>query len=181
MVAHTMNSAFDILSTLPAPGPHEDIRDKLMLFGRFVGVWDMDVTFLDEKGNTVLQGPGKWEFGWILDGRAMQDVLTFADKSESLEPGKRRIGTSVRGYNPEMDRWRVVWLGATSGNFVILEGGPDGDDIRIEGSGTGGGPTRVRWVFTDISDDRFHWLGYISNDGGETWRVEQDMHARRRK
>lgn len=171
---------FDILSSLPATGPHPAYREQLMLFGRFVGVWDVDVAFFDEAGSTVFHGPGEWAFAWVLDGRVIQDVLTFADVRDptSTAPGKRSIGTSLRHYHPETDQWRVVWIGASSGNLCFLEGGRVGEEIRLER--TEEGSALLRWSFTDISDDQFHWTGHISTDGGATWRMEQEMYAKRR-
>jgi len=66
---------FPILETLRAEGPHPSHRDKLKVFGQFVGVWDLDVLFYDENGKIVYRQPGEWSFANILDGRAIQDVL----------------------------------------------------------------------------------------------------------
>lgn len=176
-----MRSAFDILTSYPANGPHPNYHDKLMLFGRFEGVWDVDITFLDDDGNTIFHGPGEWAFAWVLDGRVMQDVLTFPDLKDptATEPGKRNIGTSLRHYNPKTDTWRVVWIGASSNNLCFLQASEDGDDLLLERSEEGS--SLLRWRFSNITKDAFHWTGHYSKDGGDNWILEQDMHARRRK
>ena len=171
---------FPILSDLRADAPHPDYADKLMLFGQFVGVWDMDIQFLDSAGNTLFHGLGVWKFSWILDGRAVQDVLTYADVRDATKtaPGVRRIGTTLRHYNPKTDAWRALWLGATSGIFLPLKGGASPDGILLEGREDSG--ALVRWTFTDIMPDSFHWRGVISEDNDTSWHLEQEMFARRR-
>jgi hypothetical protein len=52
-------------------------------------------------------------------------------------------------------------------------------DIVQEGARPDGRP--IRWVFTELTADSFRWLGHISDDGGATWRLEQEMLARRRR
>lgn len=175
-----MGSAFDILSSYPATGPHPDFHDKLMLFGQFEGIWDIDMKFMDDDGNTIFHGPGEWAFGWVLDGRVMQDVLTFPDLKDptATDPGKRNIGTSLRHYNPKTDTWRVVWIGASSNNLCFLQAKQDGDDLLLERNDEGA--SLLRWRFADITRDSFHWTGRYSVDDGETWILEQDMFAKRR-
>jgi hypothetical protein len=63
-----------------------------MLFGQFVGVWNMQVEFFNDHGDCVYSQPGQWSFAWVLDGRAIQDVLTYPRPGEA----DRGIGTSLR-------------------------------------------------------------------------------------
>jgi hypothetical protein len=56
--------------------------------------------------------------------------------------------------------------------FVTLIGRKDGDEIRLEGEAGG---EMVRWTFSDIHPDRFHWTGMTSSDGGATWWKRQEM------
>ncbi|MGH2348009.1 MAG: hypothetical protein ACRDFT_00925 [bacterium] len=151
-----------------------------MLFGQFVGTWNMDVRFFDDTGTRVYQKPGEWSFAWVLDGRAIQDVLIFPDLDPPFSAGgERRIGTTLRLYDPEHDTWQVVWVGATSGLVVVLSGRQVGDEIWIEGREEDG--TLYRWMFTDIGTDHFLWKGLVSAEGSDTWILRQEMAARRRK
>ena len=171
---------FDILTKLRADGPHPDFAQKLMLFGQFIGVWDMDIQFFDSAGNSIFHGPGEWKFSWILDGRAIQDVLTYADLQDATKtaPGDRRIGTTLRYYNPKTDVWRALWLGASSGIFLQLKGGASAEGILLEGREDDG--AQVRWMFTEITPDSFHWRGITSTDNGASWYLEQEMFAHKR-
>jgi hypothetical protein len=161
------------IAALRASGPLPALREKLMLFGQFVaGTWGMDIRFFNETGKEVFHGPGGWSFTWILDGRAVQDVLTYADTTDPTKTAadERRTGTTLRYYHAELDAWRMVWVGATSGTFLNLTARPEG--IDMDGS-------FLRWSFTEIAPDSFRWTGQTSRDG-KTWRVEQEMLGRRR-
>jgi hypothetical protein len=171
---------FPILDTLPASGPHPRIQPVSSLFGQFIGTWDMDVRFWDASGKEIYHGPGTWSFAWILDGLAIQDVLVYAplDDPQRREPGRRRIGTSVRVYDPKLHCWRICWAGASSGIFLSLKGRGDGPDILIEGTDDAG--ALLRWSFTEIMPSSFLWTGRISTDQGQTWQIEQQMRGVRR-
>ncbi|MGD2101795.1 MAG: hypothetical protein PVG83_06110 [Acidimicrobiia bacterium] len=163
---------------LLASEPHAAVADEMMLFGSFVGDWDMQVQFFDREGNTSWTGPGLWSFAWILDGRAIQDVLMY-DSAESFPapPGARRIGTSIRYYNPTEDIWRMTWVGATAGIYLTFAARRVGAGISIVGADTDGSP--LEWVFSDITPNSFEWMGRTAAGGGPWW-IEQKMVATRR-
>lgn len=167
------------LGLLRATGPLPAYREPLMLFGQFVGTWEMDIRFYDEAGKLVFHGPGEWSFAWVLDGRAVQDVLVYADTADPVRTaaGERRIGTTLRYYDAGLDVWRMVWLGATSGTFLNLTARPRGEEIAIEGIDMDG--SFLRWSFSEISPERFRWTGLTSKDQTH-WRIEQEMEGRRR-
>jgi hypothetical protein len=62
----------------------------------------------------------------------------------------------------------LVWpfIARQVGDEMVLER-EDGGDV-------------VRWIFSRITDESFHWRAVRSGDGGETWRLEQVMLATRR-
>ncbi len=171
--------AFQILANLRADAPHPEHREKLMLFGQFIGSWHMQVIFYDQHGAKVYDQPGLWSFSWVLDGRAVQDVLVYPNPEKALKngPADRRIGTTLRYYDPKLDLWRVIWLGAVTGNLGVMTAKAAGSEIWIEEKESDGSLTR--WIFTEITSDSFHWKGTASNDQGKTWRVEQEMFAQR--
>jgi hypothetical protein len=162
-----------MLEYLGADGPFPAYESKLMLFGQFVGSWDIDSHYCPREGEER-RVAAAWHFGWILDGRGVQDVLYHPRDKQGPAEG---IGTTVRVYVPETGKWRVVWLAADSGNVVSLTAGPTEDGILIEGENRRGLP--LRWRFSDITAKSFYWHGYISYDHGESWHLEQEMWATR--
>lgn len=167
-----------VLDALRADGPHPNHSDALMLFGRFVGSWDVQVRFYDERASVTYDESGTWSFGWVLDGRAIQDVLITPNyRTRRRLPGERGIGTTLRYLEPGSGQWRVVWLGAVTGILLFLTARQVGDEMWIEGPDADG--SDLRWIFSGIQPDRFHWKGLTSRDGGRTWRLEQEIRGSR--
>lgn len=166
-----------MIALLAAPGPAPEHAEEMALFGQFVGSWDIDMAFHPADGPSR-RVAAEWHFGWILEGRGVQDVLVFPPVAERPggEPAEG-IGTTVRLYDPELGTWRVVWLPADRTAVVSLTGRAHGDGIRIEGRNRHG--HALRWCFQDIGPDRFSWRGWIAREGDD-WRLEQEMEASRR-
>jgi hypothetical protein len=157
-----------MIDALAASGPHPDHEPELMLFGRFVGAWDMEGEQIAPDGSRT-EFHGEWHFGWVLDGRAIQDVLI----SEPIE-----YGTTVRFYDPVADAWEITWITPPGRAVRRLRARADGDDIRLEGRDPAG--HLLRWTFTGITEDSFTWSGFRSDDEGATWRQDEEMRLTRR-
>src|SRR5947207_1392358 len=106
-----------MLRVLAASGPFPDHTDQLMLFGRLVGSWDIEATYFEADGEVRARRPGEWHFDWVLEGRVIQDVILtppLADRAETGEPA-REYGTTIRAYDPKLDRWRVTFVAPVLG------------------------------------------------------------------
>src|SRR5919202_2415048 len=95
-----------MIEALHADEPHSEHADKLMLFGRLIGSWDIVGRFFDEAGRVIREGSGEWHFGWVLEGRVIQDVL-IAPPRTGRDPEERSIAydTAIRRYDPKNDAW----------------------------------------------------------------------------
>jgi hypothetical protein len=158
-----------LLATLAAGGPHPDHADQLMLFGRFVGVWDIRSVRHDPVRGALPEQSLEWTFGWVLEGRAIQDVLR----------GEGGIGTTVRVLHPQTGTWTVTWQSTAQDHAFSLVARPAGDRILIQGTGPDGG--LEEWSFDEIAEDAFTWRSRVSTDGGASWFTDQEMRARRRR
>jgi hypothetical protein len=167
-------SGFPILTGLRADGPFPPWHEQLMLFGQFAGVWDIDVEYYNEAGQRRYHGRWEWSFAWILDGRAIQDVIVVLDPAERAK--RSAGGTTVRYCDPATGRWTIYFLGVVSGVTTVLHGGAVGDTIVLEGCDPDG--THNRWTFSDITPGSFTWTGLESADGTNWWRNQRMLGTR---
>jgi hypothetical protein len=173
--AATNDPSRDMIKALEAPGPHASLGEEARVFDRFVGTWDCDFANFDDDGR-VKRAQGRVVFGWIVDGRAVQDVWTWFPNGWG---GKERgIGTTVRFFDAKLKKWRIVWVLPEARVIQTLIGGAVGDRIVLEGMTDDG--ASLRWSFNDIRNDSFVWRGEKSRDGGKTWRPTGEYQMRRR-
>ena len=163
---------------LAAEAPAADRADKLMLFGQFVGDWDVDFTVYNSDGTRETER-AEWHFGWVLEGRAVQDVWIVPRRGErdKESPVKSDYGTTIRFYDPALDAWRVVYVSPQHGDLLTFVAREVGEEIVLEGHDADGAP--MRWVFSEIKKDSFRWRRVVSPDGGKTWRLHKEMSVRR--
>src|ERR671937_1700984 len=168
-----------MIEALQADGPFPDYADKLMLFGRLVGSWDIAGRFFDEEGNVIKESTGEWHFGWALDGRAIADVLISPPRGERepREPSKA-YDLAIRVYDPKIDAWRVTATFPIYGATVNLIAREHSNEIWQEGRSPEN--NLLRWTFSDFSDARVRWQGYVSKDEGETWIRDEEIILHRR-
>lgn len=152
-----------------------------MLYGRFVGAWDGTVIVHTKDGGRREESCEVY-FGWVLDGRAIQDVWIAPALRDRTDPARAAdkdiFGTTVRVYDPVEDVWHITWIEPNTGSFARMEGGRQGDDIVQQYQDDEG--KLWQWCFTEIKDDSFHWLAKESMDGGRSWRVRNEFLLARR-
>lgn len=172
-----VKNASAALEALAADGPNEEHTDDLMLFGQLVGSWEVEATEYDGNGGSR-QFKGEWHFDWVLEGRAIQDVLVSPPRDERSD-GERAYcyGTTLRYFDARLGGWRVVWADPVTGNFSVLEAKQVGDEIVIEGTTDDGRPKR--WIFSELTPSSAHWRDVASSDGGTTWELREEMRLRR--
>ena len=161
----TTNSFVGALQT---GGPASDRADKMKLYGWLIGRWTMDAVVHRDDGSQH-RGPGEIHFGWVLEGRAIQDVWIL--------PGVF-YGTTLRVYDPGIDAWHILWSDPVRQFYSRQIGRARDHDIVQLGKNDAG--ETVRWSFTEITPDTFRWTGERSRDDGKTWQLQADFRARRK-
>ena len=163
-----------MIDALSATSPHPSLGSEARVFDRFIGTWDCDYGFYGDDG-TKRHVKGELEFGWILDGRAIQDIWI----SYPTGPGKERgLGTTVRFFDARSKTWRIIFVNPTYGALIEMKGGEEGGRIVLRGVDDEG--STLRWTFNDITANAFVWRGEKSRDGGKTWKLEEEHHMTRR-
>ena len=141
-----------------------------------------DVLYTYAPDGTRHPGHGEIHFGWVLQGRAIQDVWMIPrlrDRPDApiMPVAGNWYGTTLRVYDPHLDAWRIFWIDPAT-NFSCQQiGKAVGSDIVQEGTAESG--SRSRWRFTKITARSFHWLGEASTDDGASWRLLVEVFARR--
>src|SRR5438094_9891966 len=114
-----------MIKALEAPGPHPSLGDQARVFDRIAGTWDCDYSFRLDDG-TVRHSKGELLVGWILDGRAVQDLfITYPANGEH----ERRIGTTIRFFDTALKQWRIIFISPQFNYVVTVQGGLEGDSI----------------------------------------------------
>ncbi len=168
------------LDALHATGPSPDRGGNMDLYGWLIGSWALDVTRLRDDGSSWRR-PGEWHFGWVLEGRAIQDVWIVPPRG----PGRHgdaaangsSFGSTLRVYDPRIDAWHIQWTDPVLQAYLTMVGRKEGDDIVQLGRMPDG--QQMRWSFSRITPSSFVWRAELSADGGATWRLTVEFHARR--
>jgi hypothetical protein len=172
----------DLISVLHAKQAASDRAEKLQLYGQFLGDWDAKIVAHAPDGIRH-ESSGEIHFGWILQGRALQDVWMIPRLEERTDAAAFPVagnwyGTTIRVYDPTIDAWRIYWTDPATNTFRQQIGRPRGADIVQEGRTESGGLSR--WSFTEIRPGSFHWLGESSANGGTSWQLVVEVFAHRR-
>jgi hypothetical protein len=166
-----------LIKALHADHPAADRAEKMGLYGWLIGDWAMDVRMPLANG-TVHEARGEIHFGWVLEGRAIQDVWITPPRDvprTGVAPAIDFYGTTFRIYDPSIDAWHIFWLDPVRQSYSRQIGRAVGADI-VQVT-VGENPAR-RWRFTEIMPNSFHWIGEIAGDSGD-WTRQIDFFARR--
>jgi hypothetical protein len=170
-----------MLDVLGADGPLAEYSAKLMLYGQFVGAWDGTVIVYRHDG-TRREETCEVYFGWVLEGRAIQDVWigpARADRAHAnRDTSTDTYGTTIRVYDPAGDIWQITWIDPASQAFNRMTGKQRGDDIVQEYQDDDG--TLWQWCFTEITSDSFRWIARESHDEGASWQLRNELFLKRR-
>ena len=175
MITH--DSFLEVLS--PSGRSHE-IPEEADAYGWLIGSWELDVYFYKAVDVAARRIKGEVHFGWVLEGRAVQDVWIVPRRSErtaDLDKSNNMYGTTLRVWDPAIQAWHITWINPVTGHREEQVGHRCGKDIAQVGARSDGTPTR--WMFTEITPDSFHWTGESLLPDGKTWKLEGEFRAKR--
>jgi hypothetical protein len=161
---------------LPADGPDPDLKEKMMLFGQFIGDWGIVEARYTQVDGAEVKMKGEVHFGWILDGKAIQDVwMGHREGTEKMV----LFGTTIRFYDPRIDAWRSTWISPLKGLVRAFIARKVNDEIVLEEKTTEGYPEK--WIFSEITPTSFRWRSEETHDNGKSWLLTEEMQIRRVK
>lgn len=169
----------DFGETLAASGRSPEIPESADAYGWLVGSWELDVRRYGVDVS-ALGIKGEAHFGWVLEGRAVQDVWIMPrrqDRSAALDKARNMYGTTLRIWDAATQAWRITWINPVTGGRDELIGRWNGRDVVQVGTRADGTP--IRWMFTEIEPDSFRWTGELLLPDGKTWELQGEFRARR--
>jgi hypothetical protein len=165
-----------MVAALEASGPHPSLGDHASVLNRLVGTWDVEYTDFSKDGK-VTHRSGELLFGWILDGRVMQDFWIVDPSGAGKD---REVYTDLLYFDPKSRTWPAVSIDPQVGSVATFSGGALGDErIVLDSHDLVPQETR-RWSFNDIRPDSMVFRDEASSDGGKTWTLKSEYHMKRR-
>lgn len=179
MVTTVQEQFHDVLA---APGRAPEIPESADAYGWLIGDWELEVRRYWGMDVSARGIKGEIHFGWVLEGRAVQDVWIMprrADRTGEGELDKKMnmYGTTLRVWDPTIEAWRITWRNPAGDHHEEQIGRRVGTDIVQVGVRPNGTPTR--WMFTEIAADSFRWTGESLAVDGRTWNLEGEFRAKR--
>lgn len=168
--------AANLMDALLADGPARDNAAALRLFGQFAGSWDSALRVPNADG-TAFTGEGEIHMGWVLEGRALQDVWIFPKRGTAPDTPRGEYGTTIRFFDRSAGDWRSIWISPLNHVTRSFRVRADGDEIFLEAMTASGEPQR--WIFSAVTPSSFHWRNIVTPDGGRSWRLREEVAARR--
>jgi hypothetical protein len=168
-----------LASVLSAAGRSPEIPETADCYGWLVGSWALDVRHY-WSDVSALGLKAEAHFGWVLEGRAVQDVWIMprrADRTAVVDKALNMYGTTLRVWDAAIEAWRVTWMNPVAGARVDLVGRWHGKDVVQIGSAPGLPP--MRWIFSEITRDSFRWTGESLGPDGTTWRLDGEFRGKR--
>ena len=167
---------------LSAPRRAPEIPESADAYGWLCGSWDLDVVHY--RGvNVAGRGlTGEVHTARVLEGRAVQDVWIMPrveDRQRDFDQTMNMYGTTLRSWDASLQAWRIAWTNPAGAHREEQVGRWSGVDILQEGARADG--TKTRWTFTDITADSFHWRGEALYPNRQTWALEGEFLAKRRR
>ncbi|TDF38203.1 hypothetical protein EYS14_10930 [Alteromonadaceae bacterium M269] len=136
-------------------------------FGRYIGDWDIADQTLQQDGKTWVAGNGaRWNFTCVGDGIAVQDFWMPNGAEGSPPPG---VGTNLRIYDPENQRWEVTWTATRAPGQTHIQAKADesGNMVMHYVSPAQNPPRRI--IFFSPTDEGWNWVMELSFDNEKTW------------
>ena len=172
-IAATLNSIGAAQTTETTSGPHTGMHD----FDFLVGEWRVHHHRLKPDSQEWVDFEGTCSNRKLIDGGAnMEEHALHA-------PYGAYRAIALRAYDPKTEQWAIWWLDGrypsgpldppVKGRFENGIGTFFSDEIHD------GKPTRVRFIWSDITPTSARWEQSFSSDGGKTWATNWIMNFNR--
>lgn len=103
----------------------------------------------------------------VWDGKANLGELEVSGATGRIQ------GLSLRTYNPQSNQWHIGWVNSADGTMgpAMIGGFKNGRGEFFNQESFNGRAIFVRFIFSDITANTFHFEQAFSDDGGKTWEA----------
>jgi hypothetical protein len=144
-------------------------------FDYLLGVWEFTAVRKTPDGEQKFRG--FWSAMRLADGQILDEYRVVGPEGETWY-----VTTTLRNYNPHLDRWELVGASPGTGLLDFGTARKEGAEMHIEQrfGVAAGTPSVWRIRYHAIEKDRFSWRADRSLDDGKTWvENHQTIEARR--
>lgn len=149
------------------------IPEEYDWFARLLGDWDFD--YHDGYETVPRHVKGEWLFRRVLNGAGIQDLFICPSRAtmETDPQPDGEYGTTIRIFNPSQACYDMTYACEKYIKRLVfrMENG------KLEGT-VMDNPSE-KWVFSEITEDSFHWQNVTVLENG-MWKINSDVYARRR-
>ncbi len=89
----------DFHAVLAAPGRSPEIPESADAYGWLIGSWELDVRHYRGVDAAAGRTQGEAHFGWVIEGRAVQDVWIMPrrlERTAAVDKPMHMYGTTLR-------------------------------------------------------------------------------------
>jgi hypothetical protein len=177
-----MTNAKGFLDALVAPQRAPELAEADDIFGFLIGSWDLEAVLHDPAGQTQ-KSRGELHAAWILEGRAIQDLLIVPRRADRISgPPARggRYATTIRTYDWTFRAWRVEFTNpAAPETSARLMSRRRGEDVEMEGKLLDG--SRIRWHYRSITPTSFTYGAERLHEDSRVWNLYLELFGTRAK
>jgi len=153
-ISLSAQDSYEPSSDFPYGRPNPDAPEQIKDFESMIGICDCTNTNRNPDGSWSEPIKMTWEFKYIMNGTAVQDM---ALKTDGTHAG------SIRQFNADSSRWYVHWYSSKtpSTSLPVWEGNKEDDKIVLykERKAPNGMDGYYRLTFYDISEMGYKWIG----------------------
>jgi hypothetical protein len=146
--------------------------NRMSRLGQLVGTWRVRGTRFDEAAGEWRDRDFTWIVSWVMEGRGIQDLEVV-----EVNGVASTVAVAVRVYDPVAGVTRVSYFSPTENQFANLVAQGWHDGVRQDGTQNDERP--IRWNFSAITDDGYVFDGWVSDDGGTTWKNTEHLEGTR--
>jgi len=176
-----MNAAADAQAPrlIEADAPHAEAPAPLSHFAPMIGRWVITDWSPNETGAWIEGSGADWDFAYVMDGWAVQDVWVKPGRATAVDdPSQRTIGTNVRLWDDANDRWKMSWIRTSAGEPQTWYAQSTAEEIVMTLTLPGQDAPRRRITFYDMTGETFDWRMEAAGEDG-AWSEIYRIHGER--